>query len=188
MKTDIAELAGSPVLGGALPGQALFAKLAALARTAPTGPTAWHWDMGKVDVITPSFARESFVSIRALLRAQRSNLFPIVVNANADVREDLALTLKDAQSAILCCTRDDDEKLEHFELIGDLEAHPQTTFVLVAERGETDAKELKELTDATSGHAPIVQTAWNNRLAKLVELGALIEIPHGRSKRYRLVI
>ena len=144
--------------------------------------------MGNVDVITPSFARESFVTICALLRAQRSNLFPVIVNANSDVREDLALTLKTAQSAILCCTRDADGKLDDLELIGDLDSHLQATFDLVAERGETDAKELKELTDARPGNTPVVQTAWNNRLARLVELGALVEIQHGRSKRYRAVI
>jgi hypothetical protein len=188
MHTDIAELAGSSVLGGAVPGQGLLVKLAALARNTPAKPIGWQWDMANVDVITPSFARESFISMRALLRAQRSNLFPVVVNANADVREDLALTLKIAQSAILCCSRDANGKLDAFELIGDLEAHLQATFNLVAERGETDAKELKELTNGKPGNAPVVQTAWNNRLAKLVELGALIEIPHGRSKRYRPVI
>ncbi|WP_156827365.1 hypothetical protein [Hyphomicrobium zavarzinii] len=188
MQTDIAELSGSTVLGGALPGQALFTKLAALARSGPSIPTGWLWNMQGVEVVSPSFARESFVSIRALLRAQRSNLVPVIVNANPDVREDLALTLKTAQSAILSCTRDSEGKLNDFELIGDLDAHLQATFDLVAERGETDAKELKELTDARPGSAPIVQTAWNNRLAKLVELGALIEIPHGRSKRYRPVI
>ena len=47
-------------------------------------------------------------------------------------------------------------------------------------------EKLKELTDARPGASPIVQTAWNNRLAKLAELGALVEIPHGRAKRYRL--
>lgn len=188
MKTDIADLAGTPVLGGAMAGRALFAQLAQLAQARPAETTPWLWDFSGVEVASTSFIRESFLSIRALLRAQLSKLVPIVVNANPDVREDLSLMLKASESAILSCECDEQGRISGLELIGDPDGHLQLTFALVVDRGETDAKELKELTDAQSGSVQIVQTAWNNRLAKLVELGALIEVPRGRSKRYRPII
>jgi hypothetical protein len=166
----------------------LFDKLAELARVPCPTPKAWLWDFGGVEVASASFIRESFLSVRALLRAQRSNLVPVVVNANADVLEDMTLVLKAAQAAILTCSEDETEALSRFELIGDHDASLQTTFELVAQRGEADARELKELTDAQMGGASVLQTAWNNRLAKLVEIGALVEIPRGRTKRYRPII
>lgn len=188
MKTEIAALAGSPVLGGAIAGRSLFAKLSALAQERPNTPTPWLWDFAHVDVVSASFIRESFLSMRALLRAQRSSLVPVIINASPDVREDLATLLKAADAAILSATVDAAGRLAQFELIGAVDPHLQETFGLVAQHGETDARELKELIDTRPGAAPIVQTAWNNRLAKLVELGALIEIPRGRAKRYRLIV
>jgi len=188
MKTDIAATAGSSVLGGAIQGRELFEQLATLGRDRQAMPTPWWWDFGSVEVVSASFIRESFVSVRALLRAQRSTLAPVVVNANPDVREDLHVGFAAAHDTILIGTVDTAGSLSGLDLIGELDPHLRTTFRLVAERGETDAKELKELTDAQPGSSPIVQTAWNNRLAKLAELGALIEIPRGRAKRYRLIV
>lgn len=188
MRTDIAALAGSPLLGGSIPGRALFAEFAKLAQSRPTEPTAWLWDFGGIEAASASFIRESFLSTSALLRAQRSHLVPVIVNANPDVREDLDLFLKASGAAMLAATTRDDATISHLELIGAVDAHLQSTFALVTERRETDARELKELTDAQPDAAPIVQTAWNNRLAKLVEMGALIELTRGRTKRYRAII
>lgn len=186
MKTDIANITCTPVLGGAVAGRALFAALSTLAQDRPPSPTGWLWDCQGVQVISASFVRESLVSMRALLRAQRSTLIPVIVNATVDVREDLHNAFTVANDAILIATADAAGRLSDIALLGAIDAHLQETFTLVAERGETDAKDLKELTDARPGAVPIVQTAWNNRLAKLAELGALVEIPHGRAKRYRL--
>lgn len=188
MAIDIAEVAGSSVLGGAVAGRALFARLSAMAQERPPVPTPWIWDCAGIDVISASCARESFVSMRALLRAQRSTLTPVIVNASTDVREDLHNAFTAANDAILVASTDRAGKLSDIGLLGALDPHLQSTFTLVAERGETDAKELKELSDAQPGAAPIVQTAWNNRLARLAELGALVEIPRGRAKRYRLIV
>jgi hypothetical protein len=187
MKTKIAATVGSSVLGGAVSGRALFAQLAALAQERPSEPRPWCWDFDGVEVVSASFIRESFVSVRALLRAQRSTLVPVVVNANADVREDLHVGFTAAHDVIVIGLADAEGGLSGLDLIGDLDPHLRSTFRLVAERVETDAKELKEFADTRPGSSPIVQTAWNNRLAKLVELGALVEVPRGRAKRYRLI-
>lgn len=188
MRSDIAKITGSPVLGGATAGRALFAHLSRLSQERPADPIPWLWDCSGVEVISASFARESFVSMRALLRVQRSTLAPVFVNASADVHEDLHNAFTAANDAILVATADADGILTDIALLGALDPHLASTFALVAERGETDAKELKEQSDAEPNTAPIVQTAWNNRLAKLAELGALVEIPRGRAKRYRVAI
>ena len=37
----------------------------------------------------------------------------------------------------------------------------------------------------SNGSEDVGQTAWNNRLASLSRLGLLMEMSHGRAKRYR---
>jgi hypothetical protein len=56
------------------------------------------------------------------------------------------------------------------------------TFELVNQIGETDASEL--MRDYNAGKS-VKQTAWNNRLSALAELGLVFEISQGRTKRYR---
>jgi hypothetical protein len=111
----------------------------------------------------------------------------VVVNACADAREDLHVGFTAAHEVIVIGVADAAGGLSGLDLIGELDPHLRSTFTLVAARVETDAKELKEFADTQPGSLPIVQTAWNNRLAKLVELGALVEVPRGRAKRYRLI-
>jgi hypothetical protein len=87
--------------------------------------------------------------------------------------------------AIVSCSRDSRGRINDVGLLGNLESYAEATFAMVIERGETDAREL---TDAQLDGKKIGTTAWNNRLAALAEIGALIEIPHGRAKRYRPVV
>lgn len=185
MKTNIADVLGTPVLGGALLGRSAFGKLRVLAQDGVSEPTPWFWDLKNIDVASPSFTRECFLSLQALLRAQRSMLIPVIANANSDVREDLQVMFKDAGRAIVTCACDHRGRVKDVGLIGALEAHAEITLAMVIERGETDAGEL---TKAQGGEKKVGQTAWNNRLASLVELGALIELPYGRAKRYRPVV
>lgn len=185
MRTEIAKLLGTTVLGGALQGRAALGKLIEKAQSRPVDPTAWLWDFKGVEVVSASFIRESFLSMQALLRGQRSTLIPVVANVSADVREDLRLMLKDAGKAIVTCSCNDRGRVTDVGLIGALDAQAEATFAMVLERGETDAKEL---TEAQGGDRKIGQTGWNNRLASLVELGVVIEVPVGRAKRYRPVV
>ena len=106
MHTDIAELVGTDVLGGALQGRHACAKLSELARNPPDNPTPWFWDFKGVKVASASFMRECFVALQAILRAQRSTLYPVIANANPDVREDLRVTYKDVGTAIVICRLD----------------------------------------------------------------------------------
>jgi hypothetical protein len=185
MHTDIAELVSTDVLGGALHGRHACARLAELARNAPADPTPWFWDFKGVKAASASFTRECFVAQQAILRAQRSTLYPVIANANPDVREDLRVTYKDLGKAIVVCRLDGRRRASDTGLLGHLESYAEATFAMVAERGETDARELSQA--QSDGHR-IGVTAWNNRLAGLVAIGALIEIPQGRAKRYRPVV
>jgi hypothetical protein len=185
MRTDIAELVGSSVLGGALQGRHACARLSDLARKAPDSPAPWFWDLKGVTVASASFVRECFVALQATLRAQRSALFPVIANANPDVRDDLRVMFKDIGRAIVICRLDARGHASEISLLGHLESYAELTFALVVDRGETDARELA---DAQAGNVKIGVTAWNNRLAGLAAIGALIEIPQGRAKRYRPVV
>ena len=185
MHTDIAELVGTDVLGGALQGRHTCANLSELARNPPPNPTPWFWDLKGVTVTSASFVRECFVALQATLRAQRSTLFPVIANASPDVREDLRVMFKAIGRAIVICRLDGRRRASEIGLLGHLESYAEATFAMVLDRGETDARELA---NAQSGDATIGVTAWNNRLAGLAAIGALVEIPQGRAKRYRPVV
>jgi hypothetical protein len=185
MHTQIAKLVGTGVLGGALLGRHACTRLSELARQAPDTPTAWFWDLKGVTVASASFVRECFLTQQATLRAQRSALLPVIANADADVREDLRVMYKDAGKAIAVCRLDHRGRATEIGLLGHLESYAEATFAMVLDRGETDARELA---DAQLGNAKIGVTAWNNRLSGLAAIGALIEIPQGRAKRYRPVV
>jgi hypothetical protein len=185
MRTDIAELVGSGVLGGAFQGRHAYAKLGDLACKAPDSPAPWFWDLKGVTVASASFVRECFVALQATLRAQRSALFPVIANASPDVREDLRVMFKDVGRAIVICHLDGRRRASEIGLLGHLESYAEATFAMVLDRGETDARELA---DAQADDGKIGVTAWNNRLAGLAAIGALIEIPQGRAKRYRPVV
>lgn len=185
MKTDIALLYSQPILGGAQGGKTLLSRLIDIAtNTQVTSPTLWLWDFSGVEVVSASFVREAFISMQALLKAQRSPLLPAIANATPDVREDLQLALKDAGKAMLFCTLAADGRPSDVAPVGALESYAAATFALVAARGETDAKELM----AAQDDIKIGHTAWNNRLAHLAAIGLVVEIPQGRAKRYRALI
>ncbi len=186
MKTHIAQLYGQTVLGGAQGGKALLSRLIDVAAGANADtPTVWLWDLSEIEVVSASFVREAFISMQALLKAQRSPLQPVIANASPDVREDLQLTLKDAGKAMLVCDLAADGTPTDVTPIGALDSYVASTFALVHQRGETDAKELMNAQDET---IKIGHTAWNNRLANLAAIGLLVEIPQGRAKRYRALV
>lgn len=185
MHIDIAELVGTEVLGGALQGRHACARLGELARNPPGNPTPWFWDLKSIKVASTSFTRECFIAQQAILRAQRSTLYPVIANANPDVREDLRVTYKDVGTVIVVCRLDGRRRVSDAGLLGHLESYAEATFAMVVDRGETDARELA---DAQPEGPRIGVTAWNNRLAGLAAIGALIEIPQGRAKRYRPVV
>lgn len=186
MITDIAQLYQNTVLAGREGAKTLLTSLLDIAaKHKGTSSTPWLWNMSGVEVVSASFARDAFLAMQALLLAQGSHLQPVFANAAADVREDLDIALKNAGKAVVACNVDSSGAVTDAVVIGALDGYARSTFALVREKRETDAKEL--MTEQ-SEERQIGHSAWNNRLSNLAALGLLVEIPQGRAKRYRAVV
>jgi hypothetical protein len=181
MRIKIAKLAGdAAVLAGKNSGWQVFMRLVEATEVEPREPEALFLDFAGIDVATGSFLRESVLGFRDHVRGRRSNFYPVVANAGEAVRDELQELLRPRGGALMACVLADDGEVTKVMLIGDLEPKQRMTFELVAQRGETDASELKR------NHGDEVQvTAWNNRLTALATLGLVVEITQGRTKRYR---
>lgn len=185
-RVEIRTETASTILSGALRGQQLLARLLPAFASEPPLPQAVFLDFSGVDVATGSFIRESVLALRDTARARRSNIFPVVANANESVREELAEVVRSRGGAIWVCTLDEDEQVSCAQVIGELDPKQKLTFNLVKQRGAVDAAELMRDQDPNDA---VTQTAWNNRLASLVGLGLVVEdYSAGRTKRYRLLL
>jgi hypothetical protein len=182
----IKNLAPGPTLSGALRGQDLLAKLLPQIAIEPSSAQPLFLDFTGIDSATASFLRESILAFRDMVRGRRSNIYPVVANANGTVHEDLTEIVRSRGGVLLTCRLAEDGTVSEPSLIGDLDPKQQLTFDLVRQRGETDAVELKR---DHGTHEPARSTVWNNRLSSLVALGLLIEdMSTGRTKRYRPVL
>lgn len=181
MRLDMRSLAAdSAVLAGKQFGQRVFARLVEAATSAPATPGPLFLDFENVDVATASFLRESVLAFRDHVRRQRSPYYPVVANPNETVRDELLEVVRSRGGALMACRLSAEGGVLETMLVGELEPKQRMTFELVTTRGETDAGELmRDHTDTR--HA----TAWNNRLAALAALGLVMEVPRGRTKRYR---
>jgi hypothetical protein len=117
-----------------------------------------------------------------MVRRQRSNFYPVVANANAQVIEELTLLIQASNDILMTCALDEQGIPSQATLIGNLDPKQKLTFDLVNQKGETDASELMREHGADE---TVKQTAWNNRLAALAGLGLIYELSQGRTKRYK---
>jgi hypothetical protein len=181
-RVRIVDAAPGSILSGAQRGQQLLMKLLELLATEPTAPEAVFLDFDGVEAATASFLRESVLAFRDMARIRRSNIYPVVANANEPVKEDLSELAKSRGGVLLTCNLDANGHVTEPQVIGELDPKQQLTFDLVRKLGNTDAAALRE----HSGDTSVVPTAWNNRLAALVGLGLIVEdASSGRTKRYR---
>jgi hypothetical protein len=184
MKMDMKKVGGSAVLAGASNGKRALAKLVALTVQELLEPEPFFLDFLSVEVATASFLRESVLSLRNIVRGQRSNFYPVIANANETVRDELHELVGGQRSDVLiACTLGESGRVSSVGLIGQLEPVQQRTFDLVRSIGETDASELMRAHGAADQTTRT--TAWNNRLTSLTFLGLLVEVSQGRSKRYK---
>ncbi len=172
----------SKVLAGAPSGRAAFARLLSEAVQEPLVPEPLYLDFAEVDIATASYLRESVLQFRDTVRRQRSNYYPVVANANAQVIEELALLIQSGNDILMTCTLDEQGIPSQATLIGNLDPKQKLTFDLVNQKGETDASELMREHGADE---TVKQTAWNNRLVALAGLGLIYELSQGRTKRYK---
>ena len=183
MKLDMAVLGGGPTLTGAVNGKAALSRLVSAATAEPQQPEPVFLDFSGIGVATASYLRESILAFRDLVRGRRSTLYPVIANANEDVRDELAELMRARGDVLVVCTLDVGGSVVEVGLIGDLDSKQRITFDLVRARGETDAGELMRAYGESEGLKHT--TAWNNRLAALAARGLLMEVSQGRAKRYR---
>jgi hypothetical protein len=170
------------ILAGAIPGRKVMAKLVKLTGREPALPEPLFLDFSGVQVATVSFLRESVLEFRDAVRGRRSNFYPVIANANDLVVDELTALVAPHGDVLMLCSLDKNGKPHQPRLAGDLDPKQRVTFDLVGQRKETDAAELmREHGDSER----VKQTAWNNRLASLANLGLVVELSQGRAKRYR---
>jgi hypothetical protein len=185
MKIPMVELSGSDVLAKATSGRTALRKLLEATETEPRQPTPVFIDFNGVTVATSSFLRECVLGYRDAARMRRSNFYPVVSNADDTVEEELSYLLVGRNEAMLACELSDSDEVTRLHLIGELDPKYRQTFDLVMRLGETDAGTL--MRDYGDDEA-VTRTAWNNRLATLSGMGLVIEVSHGRAKRYLPVL
>lgn len=183
MRIVMSTVGGSTILAGALNGKAAFSRLVAATAAEPLQPEEVFLDFADVEVATASYLRESVLTFRDLVRGRRSTFYPVIANANGDVRDELVELMRSRGDVLMACTLDPGGAVVEAGLIGNLDPKQRMTFDLVREHGETDAGELMRVYGESEGMKHT--TAWNNRLAALAARGLLMEISQGRAKRYR---
>ena len=156
----------------------LFEKL----KREPQQPEPLYLDFIGIEVATASFLRECIVDFRNVVRKRWTSYYPVVANANDTVTEELSILLEPHRDVLVLCTLNENGIPAAPRLLGALDPKQRITFDLVKELGEADAGELMR---AANKIEEVGRTAWNNRLASLSKLGLLMEMSHGRVKRYR---
>lgn len=173
------------VLAGALTGRKVLARLVEQTSQEPAQPELVFLDFGGVEVATASFLRESVLAFRDAVRRRRSNFYPVIANPNELVAEELRVLVATHGDVLMLCYLDEAGRPHQPSLVGELDPKQRMTFDLVRKRRETDAAEL--MREHGESEKTKVQTAWNNRLASLANLGLIVEVSQGRAKRYRLL-
>ena len=181
MRFRLIDLAHDGILAGALTGRQILGRLLERIEGQPEIPEPLYLDLNGIEIATASCLRECILEFRDVVRRRWTNCYPVVANANESVTEELCILLTQRDVLILC-SLDHEGRPNSPRLLGDLEPKQRVTFDLVRKLGETDAGELMR---SSKEDDDVGQTAWNNRLASLSRLGLLMEISHGRAKRYR---
>lgn len=183
MKVSMRDIGGSPVLAGAVNGRAALNRLLAETTVEPDAPGPVFLDFSGVEVATASFLRESVLAFRGIIRGRHSRFYPVIANANESVRDELMELLVPRGDVLMTCVLHENGSVANAAPMGELDPKRRLTFNLVQTHGETDAGALMRRYGESEGLKHT--TAWNNRLAALAALGLVVELSHGRAKRYR---
>jgi hypothetical protein len=185
MIISMAERSGSHILAKATSGRFALRRLLEVAEIEPGGTTPMILNFAGVEVATASFLRECILGFRDAVRMRSSKFYPVIGNANDTVSEELNYLLTNKNDAMLACSVTGNRQISDLHLLGEIDPKHRQTFDLVVRLRETDASTLmRDHSDEDS----ITRTAWNNRLATLSAMGLIIEVRHGRSKRYMPVL
>jgi hypothetical protein len=172
-----------PLLAGRLDGKRFFLRtleeLPVLSE-----PTVIVLDFKGVELATSSFLNEALPPLRDHLRLRRPGGYVVLANLAEKVREELETLLSRMGDAFLTAETTQAGAVTKAELVGVLDQKLLDTLELVRSKGETSAVELH----SDSADSAIGATAWNNRLAALASKSLIVELPQGRSKKYRPVL
>lgn len=182
-KIDMQVVGGQSVLSGAADGKAGFLVIFDKARAEPPEPSPLLLDFARIEVATASYLREAVFALKKYLRTEGSKFYPVVANANATVREELAVIAEARRDPILAVETSPSGHVTTQAIIGTLDAKQATTFERVKELKRTTAGELKERFGSEERVA--APTVWNNRLAALAAQGLILEYTQGRAKFYK---
>ena len=181
MHIKMRDLSDSEILAGALTGRKILGRLLERIDREARSPELVYLDFNGITLATASFLRECIVAFRDIVRRRWSRYYPVVANVNDSVAEELSILMAQ-QGVLTLCSLDEDEKPSSPYLVGNLEPKQRLTLELVKQLGEANAAELmRNLKDSDD----VGKTAWNNRLVSLSRLGLLMEMSHGRLKRYK---
>jgi hypothetical protein len=182
---SIFELSGRrKVLGGAIPGRAMLAKLITTVQP-PSEPEAVLLDFRGIDFATSSFLREAVLGLRDYCTKTQANLYPVVANACDVILDELDFLLRSKGDAVVVCKVDRRGNVTSPSIVGELHEKQRLTFEAVVSAREADAAFLEKQFGRSE---QIHITGWNNRLSALVAKGVLMEVKKGRSKVYRPVV
>jgi len=171
------------VLAGAAEGSALLSRLLTGVEE-PKAPEPLFLDFDGIAVATASFLRDGPLAYRQLVRSRGSNVYPVIANANDKIIEELGLFLLSENDALFCCSLSRAGSASNVRVIGKLDEKQSFTLELVRRLREVDTGRL-----VNGRFDPSVKaTAWNNRLAGLVDKGLLMESARGRAKYFRLSV
>ena len=183
MRIIVVDLCETSILAGALNGQMAFTRLLHAANPEPREPEPLFLDFADVEVATASFLREAVFVFKAHLRLQSSNFYPVVVNIDDAIRDELDILAEAKNDVLLVCDLDSDDLVSGVKMVGRLDPKQEITFDLVQNLEEVNASGLMERLGDQEKTTSV--TAWNNRLAGLVSRGVIREFTRGRSKTYR---
>lgn len=167
------------LLAGAPAGRIAFGALLTKTSQEPLSPEPLYLDFAGVETATSSYLRESVLKFRDTVRRQRSNFYPVVANANEQVIEELTLLIQASSDVVMTGSLHEHGSPSGPVLLGSLDHKQKLTFELVNKLGETDAAEL--MRDHNAGDN-VQQTAWNNRLSALAEIGLVFELSQGKDE------
>jgi hypothetical protein len=142
-------------------------------------------DFSGAEIATSSFLAELLIPLREHLRLRRPPAYLVAANTNEKVTEEIDELLARVGDAFLIGAATADGRVSDLQLAGRLDAKLMDTFDLVQRKGVTSAVELHGDSGDSDGIGP---TAWNNRLAALAAKSLIVEVPQGRSKKYRSLL
>lgn len=179
-KISMKELGQSNVLAGAAAGYDVQRKTLEALASARTELCCL--DFSAVECATASFLREAVFGVRDAAKRAELNVQIVVSNASPVVQEEISLAAKSLGTSVVHATLGGRNTAPQGRVLGILDEAQRETLELVIRRGEATA------TDLTEVNPNVKLTAWNNRLATLVQRGLVTESRRDRHKLFRPIL